>query len=107
MNREQSAGGSSQKIDPFKKGPHRQGRADPCERFKPGPDPLLVNLGLTSQIGLTMVAAVFIGLFLGHKLDELTGGGYLWKVLGIPLGIASGFWAVYKIIDSVLKCDLD
>ncbi len=69
------------------------------------PDPLLVNLGLTSQIGLTMAASVLVGLFLGYKLDQWSGGGHLWKLVSIPLGIASGFWAVYKIIDKVLTCD--
>ena len=69
------------------------------------PDPLLVNLGLTSQIGFTMVASILVGLYLGYKLDQWSGGGHLWKFVSIPLGIASGFWAVYKIIDKVLTCD--
>jgi F0F1-type ATP synthase assembly protein I len=69
------------------------------------PAPVLVNLGLTSQIGLTMAASVLVGLFIGHKLDQWSGGGHLWMIVSIPLGIASGFWAVYKIIDKVLTCD--
>lgn len=73
--------------------------------LSPKPDPLLVNLGLTSQIGLTMAASILVGLFLGYKLDQWSGGGHLWKLVFIPLGIASGFWAVYKIIDKVLTCD--
>ena len=71
----------------------------------PKPDPLLVNLGLTSQIGLTMAASVLVGLYLGYQLDKWSGGGHLWKLICIPLGIASGFWAVYKIIDKVLTCE--
>jgi F0F1-type ATP synthase assembly protein I len=73
----------------------------------PARDPLLVNLGLTSQIGLTMVASILVGLYVGHRLDQWSGGGHLWMVVGVLLGVASGFWGVYKIIDRVLTCDED
>ena len=86
----------------------KPGRREPRNSRKakaPEPDPLLVNLGLTSQIGLTMAASILVGLYLGYQLDKWSGGGHLWKFICIPLGIAAGFWAVYKIIDKVLTCE--
>ncbi len=70
----------------------------------PGPpDPLALrdlarHLSLVSHLGLTMAAAIGIGLALGHGLDHWLGLGGWGKALGIPLGIASGFWAVYQLV---------
>ncbi|GAB4285890.1 MAG: hypothetical protein Kow0092_39750 [Deferrisomatales bacterium] len=59
---------------------------------------LAEHLSLLSQVGLTMAAAVGIGLALGIYLDRWTGHVALWKALCIPLGVLSGFWAVYRLI---------
>jgi len=59
------------------------------------------HLGLVSQLGLTMVAAIGIALAVGHGLDRWLGTGGLWKALFIPVGVLSGGWAVYKAIASV------
>ena len=56
------------------------------------------QLGLVTHLGLTMAAAVGIGLAAGHYLDRWLGTRGLCKAILIPLGALSGFWAVYKII---------
>ncbi|WP_025323649.1 AtpZ/AtpI family protein [Deferrisoma camini] len=55
------------------------------------------NLGLVTHLGLTMAAAVGIGLAIGHGLDRWMGTGGLWKAVFIPLGALSGIWTVYRI----------
>ena len=48
-----------------------------------------------SAIGLSLVFAIFIGAFLGYLLDNYLETGYLFKIIGLIVGIIAGFRNVY------------
>jgi len=48
-----------------------------------------------STIGMTLVFCIFIGGFLGYLLDNYFGTGYLFKIIGLIMGIIAGFRNVY------------
>ena len=52
---------------------------------------LIRMLGVLSTVGLTMVFATVIGLFIGLKLDEWLGTAPWLTALFLALGIAAGF----------------
>lgn len=55
-------------------------------------------LALVGQVGLTMGAAIGLGIVGGLYLDRWFGGRGIVLVLMIALGIASGGYAVYKLM---------
>ena len=50
-----------------------------------------------SAIGLSLVFAIFIGAFLGYLLDNYFETGYLFKIIGLIVGIIAGFRNVYEM----------
>jgi ATP synthase protein I len=50
-----------------------------------------------SSIGLTLVFCIFIGAFVGYLLDNYFGTGYLFKIIGLIMGIIAGFRNVYTM----------
>jgi len=48
-----------------------------------------------SAIGMALVFAIFIGFFIGYLLDNYFDTGYLFKIIGLILGIIAGFRNVY------------
>jgi len=48
-----------------------------------------------SSIGMTLVFSIFIGGFFGYLLDNYFNTGYLFKIIGLILGIIAGFRNVY------------
>jgi ATP synthase protein I len=48
-----------------------------------------------SAIGMSLVFAIFIGGFIGYLLDNYFGTGYLFKIIGVIVGIIAGFRNVY------------
>jgi len=48
-----------------------------------------------SAIGMSLVIAIFIGAFLGYVLDNYFGTPYVFKFVGLILGIIAGFRNVY------------
>jgi ATP synthase protein I len=50
-----------------------------------------------STIGLSLVFAIFIGAFLGYLLDNYFETGYLFKIIGLIVGIIAGFRNVYEM----------
>ena len=55
-------------------------------------------LGVAGNIGLTTVATVAVGLFLGRWADNYCGIFPWFTVSGIVLGMLAGLWATYKKI---------
>ena len=57
---------------------------------------LFAAISMVGNMGLSIVAAVAVGLFLGRLCDEWL-AIYPWgAVSGIVLGMAAGIWAIYK-----------
>jgi ATP synthase protein I len=48
-----------------------------------------------SAIGMTLVFSIFIGAFVGYLLDNYFGTDYIFKIIGLILGIIAGFRNVY------------
>ncbi|MHB9073300.1 MAG: AtpZ/AtpI family protein [Desulfobaccales bacterium] len=48
-----------------------------------------------STIGMTLVFCILIGGFVGYLLDNYFGTGYLFKIIGLIMGIIAGFRNVY------------
>jgi ATP synthase protein I len=48
-----------------------------------------------SSIGFALVFAIFLGAFFGYLLDNYFETGYLFKIIGLIVGIIAGFRNVY------------
>jgi len=59
---------------------------------------VLRALSFSSQVGLTMTACVFIGVFAGQYLDKITGLPPLFLLTFSLLGMASALWSVYTMM---------
>jgi len=58
---------------------------------------VLRALSISSQIGVTMTACVFIGVFLGKYLDKLLGTSPWLLLIFSLLGVASALWSVFRL----------
>ena len=56
---------------------------------------LMRSLGFLSSIGISMVAASFIGLFIGVSLDRWLGTKPWMTLIWLGIGIASGFRNIF------------
>ena len=50
-----------------------------------------------SSIGLALVFAILLGGFAGYLLDNYFETGYLFKIIGLIVGIIAGFRNVYEM----------
>ena len=50
-----------------------------------------------SSIGLALVFAILLGGFVGYLLDNYFETGYLFKIIGLIVGIIAGFRNVYEM----------
>jgi ATP synthase protein I len=57
---------------------------------------LLDAFSIAASTGLSMVATVAVGLFLGRWLDAELGTAPWLTGIGIILGMFAGLWGVYK-----------
>lgn len=55
-------------------------------------------LGLITQLGLTVIFSILIGLFIGIALDKLFKTKGIFLMLFLVIGIAGGFYNSYKQI---------
>ena len=62
---------------------------------------LLRNLYMISQLGVTMVACLFIGFFLGRYLDDLLGTSPVMLIIFSLMGIGAAFRAIYQIVRKI------
>ena len=58
------------------------------------------GLALASRVGLELVAATVLGAGLGYGLDRWLGTGPWLVVVGVVLGAAAGFLAVYRLVNA-------
>jgi ATP synthase protein I len=50
-----------------------------------------------STIGMTLVFSILIGAFIGYLLDNYFGTDYIFKIIGLIIGIVAGFRQVYSL----------
>lgn len=48
-----------------------------------------------SAIGMALALAIFVGFFFGFLLDRYFGTDYVFKIIGLIMGIIAGFRNVY------------
>lgn len=58
---------------------------------------------LVSQLGLVVVISMLIPLIAGYFVDKLIGTQMIFKILGLVLGIAAGYWNGAKTLNKFLE----
>ena len=58
---------------------------------------MLKNLALISQIGLSMITPILLGVFIGQLLDKWIGTEILFSITFIILGVGAAFMNLFKI----------
>jgi len=61
------------------------------------------SLGFLSSMGISMVAATFIGLAMGYYLDKWLGTGPWLTMIFLGFGIAAGFRNIFILTNRELK----
>lgn len=64
---------------------------------------LIKSLGFLSSLGISMVAASFIGLFIGYQLDRWLDTSPWMTLLWLGFGIASGFRNIFILTRRALR----
>ena len=64
---------------------------------------IMRGLGLITQIGIVIVVNIGVGFFLGYLLDNYLGTAMIFKLLGLLVGIGSGFYSNYKLMENIFK----
>lgn len=57
----------------------------------------LKNLALISQLGISMITPIFLGVFIGQWLDRWIGTKSIFVITFIILGAGAGFLNLFKI----------
>jgi ATP synthase protein I len=68
---------------------------------------LIKSLGMISTMGISVVVAVAIGVYVGLKLDEWLGTKPWFFFIFLFFGIAAGFRNIYIIAGREIKRDDD
>ena len=64
---------------------------------------LMKSLGFLSSLGISMVAASFIGLFIGVYLDKWLGTSPWMTLIWLGIGIISGFRNIFILTRRALR----
>lgn len=64
---------------------------------------LIRTLGFLSSVGISMVAATFIGLAMGYYLDKWLGTSPWMTLIFLAFGIVAGFRNIYILTERELK----
>ncbi len=64
---------------------------------------LMKSLSFLSSLGISMVAASFIGLFIGIYLDKWLGTSPWMTLIWLGIGIASGFRNIFILTRRALR----
>lgn len=55
------------------------------------------NLSLVTQIGLSMIIPIIIGVYIGGLIDEKVGTQMAFRIIFILLGVATAFLNLFKL----------
>ena len=64
---------------------------------------MLRSLGFLSSVGISMVAASFIGLYIGIYLDKWLGSKPWMTIIWLVIGIAAGFRNIFIMTRRALR----
>ena len=64
---------------------------------------LIKALGFLSSVGISVVAATFIGLAMGYYLDKWLGSAPWFTLIFLGLGIIAGFRNIYILTERELR----
>lgn len=64
---------------------------------------LFKSLGFLSSVGISLVAAILIGLAMGYYLDQWLDTGPMFTLIMLLMGIISGFRNVYILTNRELR----
>jgi ATP synthase protein I len=64
---------------------------------------LLKTLGVVSSMGISVVLAIAIGIFVGLKLDEWFGTRHVFFFIFLFIGIVAGFRNIFVIIGKEIR----
>lgn len=59
------------------------------------------NLVLITQLAITMSVPIILGLLLGNYIDKWVGTKWIFSIILLIMGVASGFINSYKLIMSL------
>lgn len=58
--------------------------------------------GLLTLLGIGIVSNIAVGFWLGSLIDRFTGHDLLFKLVGMIIGVISGFYSDYCLINDIL-----
>ncbi|WP_425446175.1 AtpZ/AtpI family protein [Dethiothermospora halolimnae] len=64
---------------------------------------ILRNLSLITQIGISMIVPILIGIIFGNFLDNKLGTEVIFLIIFLILGVAASFLNLFKITDKLSK----
>ena len=59
----------------------------------------LENFALITQVGISMVTPILVGLYIGKKLDEWLNKSPLFLLIFIIIGIGASFTNLFKTVE--------
>ncbi len=64
-------------------------------------------LGLLTELGLVIIANIGVGFIIGYLVDRATGSELFFKLTGLILGVISGFYSDYRLINKLIGDNKD
>lgn len=66
---------------------------------------IVKSIGMLTQLGLTMLANIGVGFFLGYLADNIFSFDITFKVIGLLLGVGGGFYSIFRLINKFMGDD--
>ena len=57
--------------------------------------------GMLTLLGITVIVNMAVGFWLGSLIDRLIGSDLVFKITGLIIGVFSGFYSDYRLINDV------
>ncbi|ADO78094.1 AtpZ/AtpI family protein [Halanaerobium praevalens] len=63
---------------------------------------IMQGLSLLTEVGLIIIISAGLGFGMGYLIDNWLNFELFFQILGLIIGLASGFYSVYKLLISTL-----
>ncbi|MFP4661383.1 MAG: AtpZ/AtpI family protein [Halanaerobiales bacterium] len=70
-------------------------------------DNIFQTIGLLTQLGILMIVSIGIGYWFGSLIDNFIGESIIFRLVGILLGVISGFYSNYRLIKGYIDNNKD